>query len=114
MCAMTQNTSERQRSAELRRTPFGRTSQNAQNANFAEYPLSVIGRKRCLEIAPLPLLLKIALTLIAAAGPTNGGPSPGSLLYQPFEVAHHNRRSCYVSRPGSQLLDLARRVRHRR
>ena len=32
-----------------------------------------------------------------------------------FEVAHQsNQRSSYVSRPGSQLLDLARRVRHRR
>ena len=30
-------------------------------ANFGEFPLSVIGRKRCLEIAPLPLLLKIAV-----------------------------------------------------
>ena len=29
-------------------------------SNFGESPLSVIGRKRCLEIAPLPLLLKIA------------------------------------------------------
>ena len=37
MCAMAQNTSEHQESAELRRTPCVRTSENAQNANFAEF-----------------------------------------------------------------------------
>src|SRR5918994_1696929 len=98
------------------------TSQNSLYANFAESPKGEVRRiplvgnwaKRCLEIAPLPLLLKVAVNSHSGGWTDKRGPSPGSLLYQPFEVAHHNRRSCYVSRPGSQLLDLARRVRHRR
>src|SRR5215213_4602483 len=54
------------------------TSENAENANFAEYPLSVIGRKRCLEIAPLPLLLKIAVNSHSGGWTDKRGPSPGS------------------------------------
>jgi hypothetical protein len=50
------------------------TSKNPQNANFAEYPLSVIGRKRCLEIAPLPLLLKIAVNSHSGGWTDKRGP----------------------------------------
>ena len=38
-----------------------RTSEYSVQAKFRESFLSVIGRERCLEIAPLPLLLKIAV-----------------------------------------------------
>jgi hypothetical protein len=50
------------------------TSENAQKAKFAEFTLSVIGRKRCLEIAPLPLLLKIAVNSHSGGWTDKRGP----------------------------------------
>src|SRR5215211_4049861 len=52
MCAMAQNTSEHQESAELRRTPCVRTSENPQNANFAITEFSEV-QSRIMQRLPL-------------------------------------------------------------
>ena len=44
------------------------------DSNFREFSLSVIGRKRCLEIAPLPLLLKIAVNSHSGGWTDKRGP----------------------------------------
>ena len=51
-----------------------RTSENSVQAKFGESSLSVIGRKRCLEIAPLPLLLKIAVNSHSGGWTDKRGP----------------------------------------